>query len=132
MKVRGYTLTMDKCDGTACVEYFSKARKGKLPLTLDGPCDFARDHKGNLLSYTYKDAKKVTVAIVVCAIGNPSSNDPLVQKGCGTQAQGILIRENEIVLSSRIVKDGVWCPKGIDEKEFWIFSHPQTVAKTKP
>jgi hypothetical protein len=124
IKLKGYTLNLQEHDGKCLITYVGQKQKGALVLGIKPPCQFVRDYKTAPLSYTYKDAQYATVLIIVGAIGDPESEDPLMKQQCGTQAQGILIRHEGISASKRIVRGDIWCPaKGADEKEFWMFAH---------
>ena len=85
-----------------------------VKLQIAGPCAIMRDHKGNAQSYRYDDDGGVHVYVIVGEL-----------KGeCGTAAQGLLVRGQEMKASALIQRGSHKCPKvGLDEKDYWLFAH---------
>lgn len=91
------------------------------------PCHFLRNSKNNVQYFTYKDIK-VDAALIIT--GTPVSKEVRKEWGlpndlvCGTESQGILMRNSKIEITEKTLKEGVLCrDKGSDEKNFWYFSH---------
>ena len=111
-----YQIALRSHDNRCQLDYSAPdGGSGNLPLAFPGPCDFVRDHRGQLLSYRYADAGDVNVLVVIGELS----------KGCGPVAQGILLRKSSLALSTRVARGPLSCPaSGMDEAEFWLFSHP--------
>lgn len=122
-QVKGIVLKLGEQSGECVVDYTRGQLSGQVATGLDAPCRWVADSKGAPRSHTYRDARNATVLVVIGGIGDPRSADPLVKQGCGTQTRALLLRTDGLSVSSRVVREGVWCPSGVDEKEFWIFSH---------
>jgi hypothetical protein len=78
---------------------------------------------GSLLAWTYSDADDATV-IVVLGSGGDSASTNLAARGCGTRAQGVVLRARGVSRSRRIRDGAPLCAEsGLDEKELWLFAH---------
>lgn len=113
-KAGGYALTLQD-SGTTCVVEASRGDvKTRLDLEFRGPCEFVRDHKGEVMSYRYADAGNVTVVIVVGEI----------KEKCGPVHRALLLRDSEAKRSVRVARGSLACPaSGLDEVEFSLYGH---------
>ncbi len=123
----GYEFTI-RAEGDTCVlKYEGSVQKGQILLAPRPPCYFLRRESSEPQSFSYQDTSTNAALIVM---GSPISRelrqrwnlpDDLI---CGEEIQGLLIKKQQITLSSRVLKAGVWCKdKGADEKDFWLFAH---------
>ncbi len=125
--IQDYKLSLMPRDNSCVLNYQNFSESGKVDFTLKPPCYFLRRESSEPQRFSYQDAGVKTVIIVVGTPINEETmkawnlSDDLV---CGGEIQGIIIKENGIKLSSKILKGGVWCKdKGADEKDFWFFAH---------
>ena len=97
------------------------------PLVPQPPCYFIRDSDQKPKYFSYSD---VDIDAVLIVIGTLASDDMRMEWGlndkhvCGTEAQGILIKKNDILVTKKVLTDGLLCrDTGADEKNFWEFAH---------
>lgn len=95
-------------------------------LSVKPPCYFSRNN-GVIEQHSYADVKVESVFIV---IGTPISKETRKEWGlkdkiiCGSDAQGVLLKNGKAKISKKILQGGVMCKdKGTDEKNFWYFAH---------
>jgi len=107
-------------------ECYLKSKNISNVLSVKPPCYFLRSN-GVIEQHSYTDIKVNSVFIV---IGTPISMGTRKEWGlakkdiCGSDAQGILIKNNKVEISNKVLQGGVMCKdKGTDEKNFWYFSH---------
>jgi hypothetical protein len=125
IKVAGVTLRVREEEKRTTIDFDGPAGRGSVPLLLEPPCAVVRNHRGEPQVHTYKDAGNATVIIFVGRLAEVLLPDGKTRQLRGTQSQAILIRDGRATASKRVVSDGRWSPtQGIDEKEFWLFSHP--------
>lgn len=119
----GYELSLFERDSGCQVAFEGHGREGEHTTALEPPCRFVRGpHGKEVQTITYDDIGDATVLIVVGTPGEmavPALDPPGY---CGTQSQGLILRDEEVVLSERVGR-GRKCNLGEDEKEFWLFSH---------
>ncbi len=86
--------------------------------------------QGGVLAWRYASAKN---AIVLAIIGDPDedasfpSYAPSIALGyhCGISMQGVLLRKNNVSLSTVRKNNAVYCVEtGVDEKNYWLLAHP--------
>ena len=99
----------------------------RKPLVPKPPCYFIRESDQKLKYFSYND---VGIDAVLIVIGTAVSDDMRAEWGldenlvCGTEAQGILIKKYEILVTKKVLTDGLLCRNtGADEKNFWEFAH---------
>lgn len=95
-------------------------------LSIKPPCYFLRS-SGVIEQHSYADVKVDSVFMI---IGTPVSKETRKEWGlkegieCGSDAQGVLIKNNKVEISNKILQGGVMCKdNGTDEKNFWYFAH---------
>lgn len=118
-KVAGFDLILRDAGDRCVVEASREAAKTVLDLEFRGPCDFVRDHRGEVMSHRYADAGNVTVVIVVgeIVVGENKAR-------CGPVTRGILLRDSGAKRSTRIGRGPQVCPaSGLDEVEFSLYGH---------
>lgn len=125
--LHGYKFTI-RAEGDACVlKYDGPSQNGQMVLVPRPPCYFLRRASSEPQYFAYRDTSTNAALIVM---GSPISReirqrwnlpDDLI---CGEEIQGLLIKKQQIALSSRVLRKGVWCKdKGADEKDYWLFAH---------
>ena len=121
--IAGYELQLEE-RGAKCILIFSgHSHRGELTLSPKPPCRFVRDWKGDPQSFSYED---IGNAMIVILVGTPSKevSSDLSKRECGTESQGVILREQGVLVSKRIGRGSLICPShGLDETEFWLFSH---------
>jgi hypothetical protein len=124
VSVRGYRLQLKTQEGRCVVAYNRGERQGALKLELPPPCHFVYNEKGTVQSYFYKDIGNATVLLVVGGPIDKRRTDKLMQEGCGTQAQAILLRRRDVSTTKEIARGGVFCPSGgVERKLFSVLAH---------
>jgi hypothetical protein len=125
--LHGYKFTI-RVEGDACVlKYEGLPQKGQMVLVPRPPCYFLRRESSEPQSFPYQDTATKAALIVM---GSPIGEETRKRWNlpgdliCGEEIQGLLIKKQQIALSSRVLRKGVWCKdKGADEKDFWLFAH---------
>jgi hypothetical protein len=120
-EVNNITITLSNLD---CVVRVS----GQKLLPALGPkCHFIKDGaSGKVKSKYYADIQ----SHVVLLLGNSVSNEavfPLskTRNDCGSKLQALII-SNRVQFSSKTLSDTFTCAGvGVDEKEFYMLSHPR-------
>ena len=108
----------------------------KCSLVIDGKvlnvgikpkCYFVKHSvTGSIRVKYYNDIKSYVLLIV----GTSAPKDPdypltLVRSDCGRQMQALIIKNKMASLSSRVFSGSLTCAGvGVDEKEYYILSHP--------
>lgn len=103
-----------------------------LPLAPAPPCHFLRRGQAAPQSFAYPD---VGVQAVLAIAGTPLSDAERERWGlpaeavCGAEAQGVLLAQGGVRLSTHVASGGVACKdQGLDEKDFWSFAHESEQA----
>lgn len=100
-------------------------------LSPKPPCHFLRDATGAPQFHAYDD---VGIDAVLIVTGTPLLSAMREQRGlpedavCGSAAQGVLLRDKAVTVSSEVLQGGVLCrDSGSDEKNYWHFAHEEQV-----
>lgn len=95
-------------------------------FSLESPCYFLRKN-GVIQTFSYPDVNTENVIMVV---GNLSSDKEKNENGinekeiCGNKIQGVLIKENKIIIPQKTLSGNITCKDfGMDEKNFWDMAH---------
>lgn len=101
--------------------------KEQLNLQPKPPCYFSRRESTSPQIFEYPD---VGVQATLLVVGTPLNKEDRLNWGvaeddyCGRSIQGLLVQNDELVVSRKPVLQGVLCrDKGADEKDFWYFAH---------
>lgn len=123
--VLGYTLRTG-ADGSRCVlSYAGPALSGELALELPAPCRVVLDHRRAPQVFSYGQEDERTTVLAVAGGPPPSEGtvDAVLGVPCGTQVQGVLLRDGQVEASRRVFQGSTFCPgTGLDEKMFRLFS----------
>jgi len=124
VSVRGYRIQLKTQEGRCVVAYSAGKRRGELKLELPPPCHFARNEKGTVQSYSYKELGNATTLLVIGGPIDKRRTDKLMKEGCGTQAQALLFRRRGVSTTKEIGRGGVFCPLGgVERKLFSVLAH---------
>lgn len=120
-------LSLISKDGTCVLHSTASSKTTKFTLELKPPCYFlrhAKDKKLKHFSYPRLDAD-----FVVIMFGNPLSDKKRKiwnlkdDRICGGVAQGMIILNNNVRISKKVLSGGRTCTDGgHDEKDFWYFA----------
>lgn len=120
-------LSLISKKGTCILHSKAASKTTKLTLSLDPPCYFLRD--GDTDKLKYYSYSRLDADFVVIVFGNPLNADERKMwnlKGgriCGGVAQGVIILNNNIRISEKVLRGGRTCTDGgHDEKDFWYFA----------
>lgn len=120
-------LSLISKNGNCVLHSTASSKTKKFTLKLKPPCYFLRDGKTKKIdyySYPHMDAD-----FVVIIFGDPLSPEDrkiwnLKDKQiCGGVAQGVIILNNNVRISKKVLSGGRTCTDGgHDEKDFWYFA----------
>lgn len=120
-------LSLINANGKCELHSTASSKTTKIILPLKPPCYFMRNKEGKELkhfSYPRKDAD-----FVVIMFGNPLSQEARKMWNikdeyiCGGSAQGLIIHNNAVRVSKKLLEGGYTCKQGgHDEKDFWYFA----------
>lgn len=117
--INGTLLELMENNGKAELRIHSKTYKLSGNITVSPPCYFLRDGSKKSESFSYPDVKVDRTLII---LGNIEKQDP--NKICGKGLQGLLFRNDSIIITSKTLKHSFACADtGTDEKNFWGFAH---------
>lgn len=123
----GFQFTIVAEANTCQLKYEGAAQKGVMGVGPLPPCYFLRRESSAPQSFTYQDVE-VNAALII--MGSPISEETRKRWNlpsnlvCGEEIQGVLIKNQKIAVSRKVLRKGVWCKdKGTDEKDFWFFAH---------
>lgn len=123
--VEGVELLLLQSGDESILKISREGQVRKEKLQLKPPCYFMRTDKG-IQSFTYKN-KGTKVVMVTGALLKTEdkvylgASEDMV---CGGQAQGILFRNDSVLISRKVLKGGMFCKDyGLDEKDFWTLAH---------
>ena len=120
-------LSLIDRNGTCVIRSVAPGKTTEISLRIKPPCYFVR-HKGEKeplrFTYPHRDAD-----FVVIMFGTPLSDDERkmfdIKEGriCGSATQGLIIHNNAVRVSKKILDGGHTCTDGgKDEKNFWYFA----------
>lgn len=120
-------LSLVSKNGSCVLSSIAASKTTEFTLNLNPPCYFLRDGDTDKLKYyTYP---RLDADFVVIVFGNPLSDDERKtwnlkdDRICGGVAQGIIILNNDIRISEKVLSGGRTCTDGgHDEKDFWYFA----------
>jgi len=125
--VSGHKLILVKFNNSCQLHVENKIKKHTYPLLPKAPCYFLRRGSEVPQSVTYADVQVLNALIV---IGSPISQDKRKKWNidsdmfCGELAQGVLIKNTGLEITSKTLEGGVFCrDTGSDEKNFWYLAH---------
>lgn len=120
-------LSLVSANGKCEIHSTASSKTTKIILPLKPPCYFMRTKEGKELkhfSYPRRDAD-----FVVIMFGNPLSKEARKiwnikdEYICGGSAQGLIIHNNAVRVSKKLLEGGYTCKQGgHDEKDFWYFA----------
>ena len=120
-------LSLISKNGTCVLHSTASSKTTKIVLPIKPPCYFLRKPDGKELkyySYPHQDAD-----FVVIMFGSPLND--LDRKRwrlkeeeiCGNSTQGLIIHNNAVRLSKKVLEGGYTCTNGgNDENNFWYFA----------
>jgi len=120
-------LTLISKNDTCILQSTASSKTTRFTLKLKPPCYFLRDKKTKKLDYyTYP---RLDADFVVIMFGNPLGDEERKMwnlkddRICGGVAQGMIILNNNVRISEKILTGGRTCTDGgHDEKDFWYFA----------
>lgn len=125
--IENHQLELLQSDDACSLRYKFGDDSKVVEMAPKAPCYFLRRDSDKPQSFPYKDVG-VTATLIV--MGTPISGEKRVKWNlpqnavCGEATQGVLIREAEIEVTEKNLTDVVACKdQGVDEKDFWYFSH---------
>jgi len=120
-------LSLISKNGTCVLQSIASSKSTRFVLALKPPCYFLRDGKTKKLSYY--SYPRLDPDFVVIMIRNPLSDaerkiwDLKDNRICGGVAQGVIILNNNVRISKKVLSGGRTCTDGgHDEKDFWYFA----------
>jgi hypothetical protein len=119
----GYELSLIERNDGCYIGFSGHGHHGELQTSLELTCRFVVSPEGEKIQQVlYEDIGNGTVIIFVGTSGMEPEFEMAPPVYCGTQSQGVILRDEGVLLSKRI-GNGRKCNVGEDEKEFWLFSH---------
>lgn len=125
--VDGYELLVTDENKNCQLRVKHKGEDKVFPLKPEPPCYFLRRGGEKQQSVAYKDVEVLNTLIVM---GTPLSSDNRKKWDidgemiCGELAQGVLIKNEQVTVTDKILEGGVFCrDTGSDEKNFWYLAH---------
>lgn len=120
-------LSLISKNGTCVLHSTASSKTTKIVLSLKPPCYFMRNKEDKELAhhpYPRRDAD-----FVVIMFGNPLTDEQRKMFNvkddaiCGGSTQGLIIHNNNVRVSKKILEGGRTCKYGgKDEKDFWYFA----------
>jgi len=125
--VSGHKLMLVESNNSCQLHVENKNKKHTYPLLPKAPCYFLRRGSEVPQSVAYEDVQVLNALIV---IGSPISQDKRKKWNidsdmvCGELAQGVLIKNTGLEITSKTLEGGVFCrDTGSDEKNLWYLAH---------
>ncbi|MCP4490258.1 MAG: hypothetical protein GY820_23505 [Gammaproteobacteria bacterium] len=120
-------LSLISKNGTCVLYSTASSKTTKFTLKLKPPCYFVRYSRNDKLKqFSYP---RLGADFVVIMFGNPLSDEKRKVWNledddiCGSVAQGMVILNNNVRISKRILEGGLSCTHGgHDEKDYWYFA----------
>ena len=123
--IDGVQLKLIDQGGKSVLKINNKKKETVETLKIKPPCYFLRSEK-EVQSYSYKEVN-TKVIIITGAIMDKRTQEYMgapAHMVCGTKAQGILFRNDSIIVTDTLLHGGIICKdEGLDEKDFWTLAH---------
>lgn len=123
--VDGVSMVLLKSGNESILTIKKDGIETRRQLKIAPPCYFIRSDK-RIQAFSYKEKKTKVVMIT----GHLMEDEEKAYLGasqemvCGQKAQGVLFRNDSVLLSKKVLTDGMFCKDyGLDEKDFWTLAH---------
>mgnify|MGYP000394870565 CR=1 FL=1 len=125
--ISGHTLILTESNNSCKLQIQKNNKKNTYSLLPKAPCYFLRRGSETPQSVAYDDVQVLSTLIV---IGSPIAQEKRKKWNidsnmtCGELAQGVLIKNTGLEVTSKTLEGGVFCrDTGSDEKNFWYLAH---------